>query len=225
MPLKGRNDAVETYIKKVREEVHQELHQQHSQPKPKSNPTQNEKQALCNLQQRNDIIIKPADKGSAVVILYRTDYIAEAERQLNNTMHYEKLDRDSLANITKEVKDAVQSIYVLKRNHQQKDQGLSHKPPRQANCLLIQHPNWGSPSLWTTTLKPLVSTLPSYVCDTTDFLKKIREIPTLPPDCLLVTLDLTSLYTNIPHMEGITACEETLDQRTTLDPPQQTFAA
>ena len=42
----------------------------------------------------NDIVIKPADKGGSIVIINTTDYITEAERQLNNPDHYEKLHED-----------------------------------------------------------------------------------------------------------------------------------
>ena len=41
-----------------------------------------------------DIVIKPADKGSATVVISREAYISKADRQLNNTNHYRKLDRD-----------------------------------------------------------------------------------------------------------------------------------
>ena len=37
-----------------------------------------------------DIIIKPADKGSAVVVLNKKDYIAEGMRQLSDTKFYKK---------------------------------------------------------------------------------------------------------------------------------------
>ena len=55
-------------------------------------------------------------------------------------------------------------------------------------------------------LKPLVCTIPSYVKDTTDFLNKLTATDNLPDNALLVSLDVTSLYTNIPHDEGIDAC-------------------
>ena len=53
----------------------------------------------------------------------------------------------------------------------------------------------------------------SYIRDTTDFIHKLRGLPRLPPGSLLGTLDVSSLYTNIPHEEGITACEEYLNRR------------
>ena len=45
----------------------------------------------------------------------------------------------------------------------------------------------------------------SYVRDTQHFIKRIRELGQLPENSLLVTLDVSSLYTNIPNHEGIQA--------------------
>jgi peptide-methionine (R)-S-oxide reductase len=60
-------------------------------------------------------------------------------------------------------------------------------------------------------LKPLVLNTKSYVRDTTDFINKIESIDTLPNECYLCTVDVTSLYTNIPNEEGISACKIILD--------------
>ena len=59
-------------------------------------------------------------------------------------------------------------------------------------------------------LQPLVHKLPSFVKDTNDFLNKLLTISNLPANSLLVTLDVSSLYTNIPHNEGINACDHFL---------------
>ena len=55
----------------------------------------------------------------------------------------------------------------------------------------------------------------------THFLQKINSIHTLPPNCQLVTLDVTSLYTNIPHNEGIASCTEALSNRDIQEPPTE----
>ena len=72
-------------------------------------------------------------------------------------------------------------------------------------------------------LQPLTRALPSFIRDTSDFLQKLRELPVLPPDSLLVTLDVSSLYTNIPHDEGIIACEEFLNTRSDQSPPTRSL--
>ena len=63
-------------------------------------------------------------------------------------------------------------------------------------------------------LQPLVATLPSHLRDTNHFLERLASIPSpLPTGALLVTLDVTSLYTNIPHTAGLSALEYFLDSR------------
>ena len=66
-------------------------------------------------------------------------------------------------------------------------------------------------------LKPAAQQNPSYIKDTSHFVLKIendvaQKIP--PPNkTFLVTMDVSSLYPNIDHNEGISACEEVLSQR------------
>ena len=55
-------------------------------------------------------------------------------------------------------------------------------------------------------LQPITKSQKSYLKDTTDFVNFI-ERRNLPEDAFLVSLDVTSLYTNIPREEGInTVC-------------------
>ncbi len=61
-------------------------------------------------------------------------------------------------------------------------------------------------------LNPTTFDLPAYVKDTTDFLNKLNELENIPDNALLVTLDVESLYTNIPHNYGIEAAKATLNK-------------
>ena len=54
---------------------------------------------------------------------------------------------------------------------------------------------------------------------TIHFLSKLLKLPSLPQNTLLVTLDVTFLYTNIPHEEGTRGCEEILYTRPSQDHP------
>ena len=64
--------------------------------------------ALRDLSHRDDIVIKPADKGGKVVVWSRTQYIEETDRQLGDTTHYTKLDECTLAT------DKTRSFKVIK---------------------------------------------------------------------------------------------------------------
>ncbi|XP_059832281.1 uncharacterized protein LOC132397466 [Hypanus sabinus] len=57
----------------------------------KPNLTRKERAALTELRQSMDIVMKPVDKGSSIVIMDKQQYLFEAHRQLNNTEHYTKL--------------------------------------------------------------------------------------------------------------------------------------
>ena len=72
-------------------------------------------------------------------------------------------------------------------------------------------------------LAPSVKSTPSYmyIKDTTDLLIKLEELPNLPANASLVTLDVKSFYSNVPHDNGILACREMLYTRDTLFPPSK----
>ena len=59
-------------------------------------------------------------------------------------------------------------------------------------------------------LQPLIKCIPSYIKDTTHFLQCLMRIGNLPPGSILGTLDVASLYTNIPNKEGMEAADTAL---------------
>ena len=63
-------------------------------PSGLTNISPKEKEAIRELRDNNKIVIKPADKGSAVVILNREDYLAEGYKQLSDTNFYQKIEED-----------------------------------------------------------------------------------------------------------------------------------
>ena len=56
-------------------------------------------------------------------------------------------------------------------------------------------------------LRPFVEDLSSHIKDTTDYLKKMENL-TIPENTTLVSMNVASLYTNIPHDNGIAACRK-----------------
>nr|XP_008114451.1 PREDICTED: uncharacterized protein LOC103279723 [Anolis carolinensis] len=60
--------------------------------------------------------------------------------------------------------------------------------------------------------------MPSYIKDTTHFINIIESL-TIPTNSILMTMDITSLYTNIPLDEARTVIKELLDTRNPPAPP------
>ena len=229
-PLQSR--TLETFIQNVESDISA------FQPvkSHKQNLTKGEKSALHTLKQRDDIVIKPADKGSAVVVMDKDHYVAEAERQLNDTTFYKLLDHDPTPDFTEQVFTAVTEMfdkgyitednlkyllvpnpkagrfYLLPKIHKQ---GIPGRPIVSANG----HPTERISEFIDFHLRPHVLALPSYLKDTTDYLRRLETKPTVPDNTVLVSLDVTSLYTNIPHEDGINACREAWDTRDIKDPP------
>ncbi len=68
-------------------------------------------------------------------------------------------------------------------------------------------------------LQPVMRNLPSFIKDTTEFINLIENTP-FPMDCILASIDVSSLYTNIPHLDGKTAAVQFLSQIEDPDPRQ-----
>ena len=62
--------------------IEQDLHRQKYREPRNKNLTKDEHKAIKSLKNNQDIIIKPADKCSAIVILDKQSYINEGQRQL-----------------------------------------------------------------------------------------------------------------------------------------------
>ena len=151
-------------------------------------------------------------------------YIDECNRQLNDAKFYQHLNEDMTADIQKRVTFYVNKMHTDNYINDNTVQYLIQtdvKPGRFYILPKIHKPgNPGRPIVSSNSypterishfadhhLQPLVHKLPSFVKDTNDFLNKLQTIGNLPANSLLVTLDVSSLYTNIPHNEGINACD------------------
>ena len=84
-------------------------------------------------------------------------------------------------------------------------------PPGRPIVSANSHPTEQISQFVDSHLNLLVPKLPSYIKDTTHFLKKLDDLKELSPGSLLVTLDVSSLFTNMPHNEGIEACRKALN--------------
>ena len=200
--------------------------------KTKYNLSQRQRTAL---RKRKDIIIKKADKGSTVVIQDRQEYIEMGLEHLSDRDTYNELEEDQTKQVANEVTQAVRAMY--QEGHIDKPTAEYLLPPpmvRTQEMYFLKKIHKNPPSArpivsgcsgpterisvyldhW---LQPLAKSLPSYIKDTKEFIKYI-ESTKLPKDCILCTLDVSSLYTNIPTEDGIHATLQAIENWEDKDP-------
>ena len=179
-----------------------------------NNLTKEERIGLKELTDNPEIIIKKADKGSAVVVMNTRDYLREGYRQLSDTKYYTQLKQDP----TKSVCEKITETLVSMRNRgliTAENEHLSpinttighfyllpkiHKKniPGRPICSSVTHPTSRISKFVDAHIRDYVPKTKSYIRDTQDFITKIRELGPIPQGSILVTLDVSSLYTTMP---------------------------
>ena len=195
--------------------------------KSSSNITKEEKTALQDLQSNPNIIVRIADKGAAVVLMNRLDYLKEAYRQLGDPNFYQKLDHNPTKEYMKDVNNQVEDMYQNGEIDETVKDYLMVKTLRTPEFYTIpkihKTPIKGRPIMSGNDsptekisqfvdhfLNPSTTKLRSYVKDTTHFLQILKDIGPLPCNTILASLDVSSLYTNIKNKEGMEAAKEAL---------------
>jgi hypothetical protein len=90
-PKPGKCPVLETYIEAVELDIENLIK---SPPTTYDNLNKEERRSIQELKNREDTVIKKADKGSTVVVMNKEDYIADANRHLSNQLFYKKIDYD-----------------------------------------------------------------------------------------------------------------------------------
>ena len=220
--------TVKTFTDAIEKElIEDEYTNSYKKTLPRSNLTKEERIALNSLKNRTDIIISNADKGGAIVIQDVQDYIMEAERQLNDENTYKQIPEDATKMHNELVNEAIDKctkvnaipktvltslktsypntpkFYTLPKIHKEGHPGRPVVNSRDCHTSKIS-------KFVDFHLQPLAQSLPSYIKDTTDFLRKIATRKDNERNNILVILDVKSLYTCIPNEEGMKAVQEAM---------------
>ena len=208
--------------------IEQDLHRlKYRQPR-KKNLTKEEHQSIKSLRNHPEVIINPADKGSAIDIQDKCNYVSEGERQLQNEQFYEETQNDLTGEVIHRVNlfvnnklqraqitqntstylttdiDRTLQFYLLPKIHK----GINNPPGR----LIVS--GSGGPTEKISQfvdhfIGPLVPLSRSYIRDSIHMINILKNFKIIP-NMLLCTLDIPSLYTNIPNSEGVQAIKEFL---------------
>jgi hypothetical protein len=96
-----------------------------------------ERQALAELKKAHNIVIKPADKGSAVVIQNREDYITEGLRQLSDPSFYRETNEDLTSLHNDLITDLINHLHSDKQISDKCRNYLLNTKPRTAQLYLL----------------------------------------------------------------------------------------
>ena len=213
----------------------------------KNNLSVAEEQALTELQCNTSIVIKPADKGSSVVIMDRFQYVGEALRQLRNTDHYTPLSTPIYMETASQIREILDSMTQNKTiTKKQRRYLLGDDTPRKRVFYLLPKihkapDTWPIPFLMPPGrpivsdcgsesyqiaefldyyLNPLSTLHDSYLKDTYDFINKIKSM-TIQEPSLIFSMDVESLYTNIDTRMGLRAVKTIMDKYPDPSRPDQ----
>lgn len=200
------------------------------------NITQEEEEAIQELMENKHIIIKPADKGSAVVIQSREQYMREVYRQLTDKVYYKKLEEPIYLKTIPIIHEIIDKLYrdkFISNNQRKYLKGEEEPRPRKFYTLPKIHkdptkwswPNetpagrpivsdcssetYGTAQFVEYYLNPLSVRHPSYVKDTHHFIQIVKQTK-VPKNCMFFTFDIESLYTNIDIKSGLLAVKKIL---------------
>ena len=187
-----------------------------------------------NTNRNNDNLTKP--ERQALDQLKLREDVKEGNRQLNNINYYVELSYDPTKQHEEIINETIKTFNKVKLLPEQLGKNLLQNNSKTPNMYFLpkihKTNNPGRPivsSIGSPTakishfvdihLEKIVNEIKSHIKDTTDFINKIETITDLPENTILVTMDVKSLFTNIPNTEGINAVAKALENQTDLKIP------
>jgi hypothetical protein len=184
--------------------------------KTKQNISAAERKALDVLRKDKSILINKADKGGSIVVMNTCDYECKMEKMLSDVTTYTITKNIDLEHAKQEVDELYDYLFnanfISKRQHKH---FLRNKPKmpvlyglgkiHKTNCPLrpivsqINSPTYELSKYLDYLLTTAEKSISNLLQDTTRFLQYIKLLPQVSESTLLFTIDVTSLYTVLPH--------------------------
>ncbi|XP_046393594.1 uncharacterized protein LOC124161325 [Ischnura elegans] len=181
---------------------------------PKPNTTAEKRKALKRLRENKNILVLPADKGSATVLITKEEYEQKICDILKDTT-YKKLKTDPTAKTERSTKAIIKKSSIPT----EEQRGLlprASKPPRlyglpkihkqgvplRPIVSQIDAPTYHLAKYLAQSLQPHVGKTSSYVKNSAHFIDIIKNVSIKKSD-ILVSFDVVSLFTNIPIPDAV----------------------
>ncbi|XP_025995454.2 uncharacterized protein LOC113004947 [Solenopsis invicta] len=189
-------NQIETAIFRLPPEASNDIRQQAvnilRKVKPLSqNISREERLVLRNLRQNNNILILPANKENATVVIDKEDYCNKVNAMLSDYSVCRKLKQNPTTTIKKKT-------FVLVKNSGLSPETTKYLTPREFN---IGGPSYQLARYLTKPLQKLTGLNGSHIKNSIDFVNKIAKIKTKLND-LLVSFNVL-LFTNVPVQDTL----------------------
>lgn len=173
---------------------------------------------LKRLRKDRTLVFKKQDKGSSGVIIDKNLYVQKGLEFLENAAYFQEIQHDETEKVASVLSELLKqgrinseitqkmwefldpvlnncmrlaNLYFLPKMHKDPPKVRpivsANNTPTERIGIFLDH-----------FLQPLVEDQFTYLKDTKEVIRKIESQP-FPQDCVLMTLDVTSLYTNIDH--------------------------
>ena len=244
LPVVDTIAAVEEGARQLSEEDAEDLQGRvcgilrHAKP-PKDNLTKEQRKALKELRSLENEVILPADKGNATVMITREDYDRKM-RVMLNTATYKRLKKDPTATqegkLSRRLKGLEKDGEITEHLYHQLRPSGSQPPriyglpkiykaevPLRPIVSCIGAPSYQLSKHITSLISPLAGKTDSHVKNSKHFVEVMSDLR-VEEDEMMVSFDVSSLFTNVPIDEAVQVIcdrlrrDETLVNRTTLSP-------
>lgn len=202
------------------------------------NTTKSERIFITTIKNDNSLIIKPSDKNLGIALMDKSWYINEIERQLNDTDTYKSADKNTIVSLIQEVITDIHQLlqrfptYFTEQakkflTHKTQTEQIQvpviyilpkvHKPKLTGRPIVPSH-SWCTSALskWLDdqlqSLKPFITTT---IKDSKTLVNQLEKLRIPHQNCVLITADVNSLYTEIPTADGITLMQNFLREYVT----------
>lgn len=192
--------------------------------RPPSNITTAELEAIKSLRENENIVVLPADKGNATVVLDSSEYKDKISALLNDTT-YRPIKRNPTNSLEKRTRALIKASpidlrtqrFLLPQEHASRVPRLYglpkiHKAGRPLRPIVsaVDSPTQPLAKYLAKMLQPHSVTAKSYVKNAAHLVSLLRDMK-LGPDDLLVSFDIVSLFTKIPVDEAINTIKAKLN--------------
>nr|VZI10605.1 unnamed protein product [Spirometra erinaceieuropaei] len=197
--------------------------------KPRATITKSEQSALKTLRADTSIVILPADKGPSTVVMDKADYIQKANALLEDRQAYlpcndepmrrlvTQLDK-TLADmqtskaISKSVRLAIKPVHAAAPRFYGLPKVHKTGVPLRPIVSLLGTPIFNLAKWLFRNLRSLTSDAGTTVCSVTQYLERIKGMR-LTEDEVMVSFDVTSLFTSIPQDLAIETVSELFESQ------------